>query len=295
MPQKAKKSKTKQAKASKDSKATPTKLPKTTTAKQVPVVSQPIHIHVVDNEPPAFKVLVRQPGLPRKKLFGRARGFVRTLRYIWRAFIVVYSIVFYRLVLMLIKAIYRQLKPLFRLVLKQTKRVTAQTRRKLVILAASIVVVHIGYITLFGKSAPPPPKTTSRQATPTPKLSRGTPSYKTLLPTGKTIQSLGGWTRVSPPGRNPVYAYVDKLGGVQIDVSEQPLPDNLKSDIAVQQLAQGFNATNKIDASGTTAYIGTSANGPQSVIYVKNNLLILIKSTAPASDALWAAYISSLK
>ncbi len=128
-------------------------------------------------------------------------------------------------------------------------------------------------------------------------LDKGQPDYATILPEGKSITELGGWTRVSPPERNPVFAYVDVIEGTPATISEQPLPDAFKEDLENQilYLAQGYHADVKIDANGTTVYIGTSAKGPQSVIFTKNNLLVLIKASAKVSDDAWATYISSLK
>ncbi len=122
------------------------------------------------------------------------------------------------------------------------------------------------------------------------------PTYSTVLPSGKSIDQLGGWSRVSPPNRNPVFAYVDKIGDVQINVSEQPLPKEFKSDIShqVENLAKAYTATDKVDAGGTTFYVGTSAKGPQSVIFNKNDLLILIKSSAKIDDKDWTKYVQSL-
>ncbi|RWZ78316.1 MAG: hypothetical protein EOT05_00940 [Candidatus Microsaccharimonas sossegonensis] len=123
------------------------------------------------------------------------------------------------------------------------------------------------------------------------------PDYKTLLPVGKTIDSLGGWTRVSPPESNPVFAYIDRVNGKQINVSEQPLPNEFKQDTAaqIQQLASGYKATEKVTVGDVTVFIGTSAKGPQSVIFVKNNLLVLIKSSVALSENDWASYVNSLK
>ncbi len=138
---------------------------------------------------------------------------------------------------------------------------------------------------------------TTKVAPPAQGLVKGTPKYATVLPAGKNIRALGGWTRVSPPNRDPVFAYVDKIGGVQIDVSEQPLPANFRNetDKHVTQLAQEFGANEKLTAGGTTAYLGTSAKGPQSVILSKNDLLILVKSTSPIPNDQWTAYLASLQ
>ena len=131
----------------------------------------------------------------------------------------------------------------------------------------------------------------------TPKLEKGTPNYATVLPAGKSIKSLGGWTRISPPKASPVYTYIDRLENVQINVSEQPLPDSFKSDTArqLQQFAENEKATQKITVGGSTVYISTSSQGPQSIFFTKNNLLILVKSDATISDNSWVNYINSLQ
>lgn len=121
--------------------------------------------------------------------------------------------------------------------------------------------------------------------------------YQTILPNGTSVDELGGWKRVSPPNEDPVFAYVDAIDDVSVTVSEQPLPKTLKTntDAQVSELAKKFNATATIDAGDTKAYIGTSAKGPQSVIFTKNGLLILIKSQKQITNKAWIAYIESLK
>jgi hypothetical protein len=123
------------------------------------------------------------------------------------------------------------------------------------------------------------------------------PGYATILPYGKSIVQLGGWVRVSPAGTDPVYAYADTIGNVPISVSEQPLPASFKSNSTnkVAELAKGYNATATITIGDTTVYIGTSAKGPQSVIFTKSNLLVLIKSEKQIENAAWSTYAASLQ
>lgn len=127
-------------------------------------------------------------------------------------------------------------------------------------------------------------------------LQKGTPEYDTVLPEGKSIKEYGGWTRVSPPNRDPVFAYADKVGAIPINVSQQPLPKDFadQPDQQIQQFAAGYAANRKLNVDGATAYIGTSAKGPQSVIIVKGELLILIKASAAIPDSEWEQYIQSL-
>lgn len=149
----------------------------------------------------------------------------------------------------------------------------------ILVIATVIVAVHI------------------RSSEATRKAAVDAPTYATVLPSGKTIKSLGGWHKISPPDLAAVYAYTDNIDGISIDVSEQSLPDSFKSDTAAQvaNIAKNYNATTKIVANETDAYIGTSAAGPQSVIFTKNNVLILIKSQKKIENESWMRYISTLQ
>ncbi len=122
------------------------------------------------------------------------------------------------------------------------------------------------------------------------------PGYQTVLPNDKTITQLGGWQRISPPNSDPVFAYSDKIDGITISVSEQPLPISFEGDVDAQvaELAKKFNATNKVTAGDATVYLGTSAKGPQSAIFIKINLLVLIKSQNKINDDAWVKYVKSL-
>lgn len=121
------------------------------------------------------------------------------------------------------------------------------------------------------------------------------PKYQTITPSGTSVDQFGGWTRVSPINSNPVFAYVDYIGNIPIRVSQQPLPDAFtKEDTKAQidQLAIGYE---KITAGDISVHIGTNSKGPQSVIFTKNGLLILITSNSKITNNQWASYISSLQ
>lgn len=168
--------------------------------------------------------------------------------------------------------------------------------RKRIIVAAVIIVIFSG-AAVAGKTYY---EATGNKTASTKKVSSDSakkPEYTTLLPGGKSIDSLGGWHRVSPPDRDPVFAFVDKVDGVQINVSQQPMPDDFKGDTTknVAELAKSFNATEKIEADDITIYIGTSSKGPQSAIFAREETLILMKSQAKISNEAWAAYAESLK
>lgn len=123
------------------------------------------------------------------------------------------------------------------------------------------------------------------------------PEYNTLIPNGKSIDDFGGWQRISPPEKEPIFAYVDELDGVIIRVSQQPLPPQFNDGTGehVDKLAKEFNATAQLEVGGVILYIGTNAKGPQTVIFTKNNLLVLITSQQKIEDQSWTRYISSLR
>lgn len=126
---------------------------------------------------------------------------------------------------------------------------------------------------------------------------KGAPPFNTILPSDKSIQQLGGWGRVSPKDRDPVYAYQDKINSIKINVSEQPLPKNFRDNPAgsVAKLAEQFSANQQIHADDATVYIGNSTSGVQSIVMTKKDLLILIRSDGQIPDETWADYINSLR
>lgn len=180
---------------------------------------------------------------------------------------------------------------------KSISRLVKLTRRHKMRTTLLILGVGVGSYFLW----PPENSPLSRESLPTigkvktEKIEQK-PEYRTVLPQGKTIEDLGGWSRVSPPSSAPVFAYPDTVNSVKVNVSQQQLPASLKEEsVQIENLAKGFNATEKITVGNHTAYIGTSAQGPQSVIFVKEDLLILIKSSSKLTNDEWAAYISSLQ
>jgi hypothetical protein len=119
------------------------------------------------------------------------------------------------------------------------------------------------------------------------------PTYQTIIPSGRSIN----WQRISPPGNDPVYAFPDKVNNIAISVSEQPLPSTFKNDTDTQinKLAKSYNANDTFTAGKIKAYIGTSAKGPQSVIFTESGLLILMKSEKQIDTNSWKSYIASLE
>lgn len=124
-----------------------------------------------------------------------------------------------------------------------------------------------------------------------------TPIFNTILPEGKTIEVLGGFALVSPPDKPAAYAFLDIINDIKIKVTQQQAPDNLISnpDNELKTIAADFNANNLLPVDDRVAYVGQSIKGPQSVIFYKNDLLILIVSEQKVDDQAWIKYLSSLK
>ena len=175
---------------------------------------------------------------------------------------------------------------------------SASKRRRLVLIGVIVIIAASSlYLIKSSSKLPEGVAPTPRLKDTQGELAKGTPGFKTMLPRGKTIDEYSGWTRVSPPERNPVFAYVDKIEKTPVRISQQPLPKDFEADTdaSVEQLAIGYSANKIIKVGSTTVYIGTSAKGPQSVIFTKNNLLILMYASAKISDKSWSKYISSLE
>lgn len=180
----------------------------------------------------------------------------------------------------------------FRTVMSRLRR-----PRAILVICSLITVIGVGMLANYFLSPKTLPGFARTGATGASTVTAGVPDYPTLLPDGKTIADFGGWTRVSPPTSNPVFAYADSIGGIRVTVSQQPLPDSFKSGgdgSQLEELAKNFNATDTLQAGSTTIHIGTSAKGPQSIIFTKNDVLILMKAGARLPENALVAYVESL-
>jgi len=124
------------------------------------------------------------------------------------------------------------------------------------------------------------------------------PHYKTISPYGRSVSDFGGWKRVSPPEeKSPIFSYSDEIDAVPINVTQQELPEDFTDNLdqKVADLAKAYGSTSLFDASGTKVYIGTSAKGPQSVIFTKNDLLVFILSETTIEKESWVKYVTSLE
>ncbi len=122
------------------------------------------------------------------------------------------------------------------------------------------------------------------------------PTFKILYPGSKNSENIGKIVKISPPNQPAAYTYIDSIAGVQINVTQQEIPDNLKNNQAneLEKTAKSNNQTNLIQVDGVNVYSGQSVKGVQSLIFIKGNLLITIRSASKVSDEAWVAYISAM-
>lgn len=114
------------------------------------------------------------------------------------------------------------------------------------------------------------------------------------LPKGDT-DAIDGDVRYD--SQRKVVNFKDSIGGVDITISQQPLPEDFGTDTEskVKKLAEGFSADRALTTANPTAYIGKSVEGPQTVIFSKKDLLVFIFSVKEIDDHDWAEYITNLQ
>ncbi len=123
------------------------------------------------------------------------------------------------------------------------------------------------------------------------------PTFSLLFPSPKLAGDYQV-SKISPEGNDAAFTYLDELEGAQLRVSQQQLPAAFTDNPAgkLEEVAKNFQATNVIQIDDTKVYHGFSEKtGVQSLVFIKNNLLIFIGSSSKLSDDTWAGYILSLK
>lgn len=129
------------------------------------------------------------------------------------------------------------------------------------------------------------------------KLPKESPSFQMLKPLGRKNDNLE-IVRVSPEGNDPVYAFTDRLDTAQINVSEQLVPKTFdyNRDVELERVAKDFQATNVIQIDSTKVYHGLNEKTKaQSLVFIKSDLLIFIKSNEKLTDEQWTGYILTLQ
>lgn len=93
-----------------------------------------------------------------------------------------------------------------------------------------------------------------------------------------------------------VASYPDKIDTTTVTVSQQKLPDSFRANpvVELEKLAKQINANTKLETATINAFMGQSVKGPQTVVLVKNETLIFIKSDEQVAISDWNKYLDSL-
>lgn len=124
-------------------------------------------------------------------------------------------------------------------------------------------------------------------------LPKEKPEFRLLYPQG-VAEDQFEVVRISPPGTEPSYTYLDRFteDGAIFRVTQQQIP----SGFSLEKTAQDFQATNVIKINDTIIYHGYSEKGGiQSLLFEKDRKLILIRSTQKFPDDVWVGYFLSLR
>ncbi len=125
------------------------------------------------------------------------------------------------------------------------------------------------------------------------KITSLTPSYSPLKPE----DSSASITETDYDSKRQLYRYNDEYSGVQLTISQQPLPNDLKENPSkIEQLASTIGAKEKIETTNGDAYISTDTkDATQRVVLAHRQLLIFILSSKTLSNSDWVEYIQSLE
>lgn len=117
--------------------------------------------------------------------------------------------------------------------------------------------------------------------------------FELLYPTSSD-KELYDVARVSPDGAAPAYTYLDRFSddGSIFRVTQQQVPPTF----SLAQTAEDFQATSVIQVDDNVIYHGYSDKGrTQSLLFLKKDLLISIRSPEKFPDDQWAGYFLSLQ
>ncbi|MDB5169601.1 MAG: hypothetical protein JWO41_957 [Candidatus Saccharibacteria bacterium] len=123
------------------------------------------------------------------------------------------------------------------------------------------------------------------------------PAFKPVTPAAKTELADGEAGKTSYDTAKKTFSYADSIKGMDITVSQQPLPTSFGSaEKAVTSIAKSLSATQAVVTNRGTGYIATDPKShAQTVVYSFNNLLIFINSPFSQQSGDWKVYLENLK
>lgn len=124
-------------------------------------------------------------------------------------------------------------------------------------------------------------------------LPRESASFDLLFPAGTTDSDFEIVRLAGPSGNEQAYTFVDvhETSGATLKITQQKVSE----DMNVEEAAKNLQATDKIQIDETVIYHGYNDDAKvQSIVYKKDETLVLIASSRKLSDDQWVAYILSL-
>jgi len=90
--------------------------------------------------------------------------------------------------------------------------------------------------------------------------------------------------------------YSTEYNGSSMTVSQQPIPENLKSDRdALKKVADSIGAKDSISTQKGTSYIATNENKEQTAVVINNGVLVFIRANKQLDTDEWQFYINQLR
>jgi hypothetical protein len=121
------------------------------------------------------------------------------------------------------------------------------------------------------------------------------PTYNTLIPNDEVSNTTS--KKIAYDRQRQVVSYTDEIGKAQVTISQQPLPENFKSDTSgeLAKLAKDIGAGEELKTDTITAYTTQYTDGVQTVVFVKNQVLVFINSSEELAVLEVSGYIDSLQ
>lgn len=171
------------------------------------------------------------------------------------------------------------------------------TRKRLLALTVILTVIVIANLQANNQSDGTTPETTEvmGQATsPELPVAEGVED-QLLFPRGKQASDYDIRINSPPSNADPSYVYADTLedaNNTQLFVTQQ----RVEGDFNLKAVADSFQATNIISVDSNLIYHGLNERtGIQSLMFIKDGSLVLIRSPYKLPDETWASYYLDLQ
>lgn len=123
------------------------------------------------------------------------------------------------------------------------------------------------------------------------------PAYQPLAPKDKQNLASGDKSVSAYDPKRKLYTYNDNHEGVQLTVSQQPLPSSFKSDpIQIRKAADSIRATEEVDTALGMAYIGFDEQANvQRIMLIYRDLLVFIMTNKKLDKETIKSYVETLR